>query len=282
MSTALKAFSCTETEATLEEQQRQLEYLFSKNQLIPRLTAEFSNPDCGFIDYLAKHQIPEKFGISLLVQMALHRRATLPTLVGILKHHMNSAQETADMLLKAAQADLVDWSPDLRLFIVKYVVTPEVQAELDRFQFPLPMVVEPKKIKNNTMSGYLLNNTSVILRDNHHNDDVCLDHLNRMNKIKLTINHRVAKAVKNSWRNLDKPKEGESREEYLQRKKAFEKYDTTAKDVMDVISTESGHFYLTHRYDKRGRVYSMGYHVNYQGNPWNKAVIELADKEIIP
>jgi len=38
---------------------------------------------------------------------------------------------------------------------------------------------------------------------------------------------------------------------------------------------------MTHRYDKRGRVYCMGYHVNYQGTPWNKAVIELADKEMI-
>jgi len=36
---------------------------------------------------------------------------------------------------------------------------------------------------------------------------------------------------------------------------------------------------LTHKYDKRGRCYSQGYHVNPQGNDWNKAVIEFAEKE---
>jgi DNA-directed RNA polymerase len=40
-------------------------------------------------------------------------------------------------------------------------------------------------------------------------------------------------------------------------------------------------FYLTHRYDKRGRCYAQGYHVNPQGNDWNKAVIELAEKEVV-
>jgi DNA-directed RNA polymerase len=40
-------------------------------------------------------------------------------------------------------------------------------------------------------------------------------------------------------------------------------------------------FYLTHRYDKRGRTYAQGYHVNTQGNCWNKAVIELADEEVV-
>ena len=266
----------------LIDHQKELEHLYSKNQLIPRVRAEFLNPAVGLVDYLQKVQIPEEFGVNLLVQMALHKRATLPTLVGILKRHFNTAQECADMLLKAAECDLVDWSPDLKLFIVKFTVTPEVQAEIDRFQFPLPMVVKPRHIRNNRTSGYLLNQASVLLRDNHHENDVCLDHLNRVNGVKLTINDRVVKMVKNSWRNLDKPKEGETREKFLDRKRAFEKYDTTAKDVMNVLMAHSNEFYLTHRYDKRGRVYCMGFHVNYQGNSWNKSCIELADKECIP
>jgi DNA-directed RNA polymerase len=61
----------------------------------------------------------------------------------------------------------------------------------------------------------------------------------------------------------------------------FEKYDRTAKDVITALSIHTDGFYLTHKYDKRGRVYCQGYHINYQGAPWNKATIQLADKELV-
>lgn len=272
----------TETHEMLVGHQIELERLFSKNQLIPRIKAEFTN--CTTVDfktYMIEQEIPVQFGLDLLVQMVLHKRANLPTLVGILHHHLDDAQATADMLLKCAMADLVDWSPDLKLFVVKFPITQDVQDELDRFQYPLPMVVEPKTIKDNRTSGYYENQSSVILKKNHHEDDVCLDHLNRLNKIKLTINDVVVKMVKNKWKNLDKPKDCETKEDFEKRKKAFAKYDRTAKDVIKVLMEHSDSFYLTHKYDKRGRTYCMGYHVNYQGNPWNKSCIEFANKETI-
>ena len=43
--------------------------------------------------------------------------------------------------------------------------------------------------------------------------------------------------------------------------KQFEKYDRTAKDVIDLLIQEGNEFYLTHRYDKRGRTYSQGYQI---------------------
>lgn len=62
--------------------------------------------------------------------------------------------------------------------------------------------------------------------------------------------------------------------------KAFEKYDRTAKDVLDHVRIHGNEFYLTHRYDTRGRTYSQGYHVNPQGNDWNKAIVEFAKEEV--
>lgn len=173
----------------------------------------------------------------------------------------------------------MDWWPDLKVFVVKFDITPDVQEELDRYQFPLPMVVEPKEVQDNKDTGYMLTRGSIILRDNHHNADVCLDHINRVNKVRFSINTVTATMVKNRWRNLDKPKEGESRDEFAKRKRAFEKYDRTAHDVIGLLTQEGNEFYLTHKYDKRGRIYCQGYHVNYQGTAWNKAVIEFADKE---
>lgn len=265
----------------MREYQLNMEKLFHKNQLFPRILGEFKDAPIPFKDIMNKHSIRHEFGFDLLVQMALHKRATLPTLVGILrKHFRGDCQATADALLVACEADLVDWSPDLLMFIVRYDISEDVQGDLDRYQYPLPMILEPKKIKTNEDTGYLTSQNSVILRNNHHNGDVCLDHLNRMNRIKLTINQETATMVKNRWRHLDKAKPGESRRDYQARVKAFDKYDRTAKDVMEHLGIAGNEFYLTHKYDKRGRVYCQGYHVNYQGTPWNKAVVEFVNKEV--
>lgn len=262
------------------QHQIELERLFNKNQTLSRIRKEFTAYP-QFVEQMEKHKIPVPFGFDLLTQMALHKRCDLPTLCAILGSHFGSAQTTADMLLKAAEADLVDWSAPLRIFIVRFTLSQDVQDDIDRFQYPLPMVVKPQPVTNNRQTGYLTTGGSIILKKNHHEDDVCLDHINAMNAIKFSINQDTALMVKNQWRNLDKPKQGETKDNFEKRKKAFEKYDRTAKEVMELLLQEGNEFYLTHKYDKRGRIYCQGYHVNYQGAPWNKAVIELADKEIV-
>ena len=260
--------------------QRELEKLYNKNQLIPRIKAEFLNCEqFDFCEYMQEKDIPIGFGMDLLVQMALHKRCTLPILAGILDKHFNYPQKTTDMIRRCAEADLVDWSPTLKVFVVKFTISADVQEELDRFQFPLPMVTLPALVKTNRDTGYYTSSGSIILKKNHHEDDVCLDHINRMNRLKLTINQDVVTLVKNQWRNLDKAKDGETREDFEKRKRAFEKYDRTSRDVIKLIQQEGEHFHLTHKYDKRGRTYCQGYHINYQGAPWNKAVVHFADAE---
>lgn len=259
-----------------------LEELYAKFELLPRVRREFEEePSFNIKKYIKSHGIDVKFGIDLMAQMSLHKRCDLPTLIGVLRHHCKNSQETADWILKCAEADLVDWSPDLKRFIVRHELTPDVVAELERYQYPLPMVVRPLLVENNMQRGYYHNTGSVILRDNHHDDDVCLDHINRANQVQFVLNMDVVTFIQNKWRNLDKPKAGETKEEFEARKRAFNKYDRSARDVIKLINKLSTVFYLTHRYDKRGRTYCQGYHVNYQGTAWNKACVEFANKEII-
>lgn len=267
--------------------QLEIERLFNKNQLMPRLKAEFKAAP-GFAAHMEVNKIPLDFGYTLLAQICLHKRAAMQTMVGILRHFFvkdhgdKAAQVCADMLLKAAEINLIDWHPVRREFIMKWDVSQDVKDDLERYQYPLPMVIEPKEVKTNMDTGYLTIRTSVILKDNHHEDDVCLEHLNQMNRIKLRINHNVAQMVKNQWKGLDKAKPEETYEDYQKRVRAFAKYDRTARDVMMMIEVSgNGEFYLTHRYDKRGRCYSQGYHINYQGNPWNKSVIQFAHEEVV-
>ena len=266
----------------MKKQQIELETLYNKNQLMSRIRTEFSNcAEFDFKKYMAVKGIDEKFGIDLLAQMALHKRCDLPTLVGALKRHFVTAQECADELLKAMEADLVDWHTQLNIFIVKFTIGAEVQEELDRFQFPLPFIIEPLEVRTNSETGMYTSFGSIILKKNHHEDDVCLDHINRTNKMQFKIDHRIVKFVKNEWRNLDKPKEGETREDFAKRKRAFEKYDRTAHDVIAKVTEHTDVFHLGHKYDKRGRTYCQGYHITYQGNAWNKAVINFANEEVV-
>jgi hypothetical protein len=270
-------------EKDMIEFQIEIETLIHKNQLMPRIRAEFEESPLGFEEHMTKFNVDPDFGFSLLAQMALHKRAHLPTLVGILRNHFDGdCQLTANELLKACQADLMDWDTVSRQFIVRYELSPDVQADLDRYQYPLPMVVPPLEITNNRETGYYINNGSVILRDNHHDNDVCLDHLNRMNKVRYRLNEDVARTIKNKWKSLDKPKPDEEYGEYQKRVRAFQKYNKTAYDVhLHLGIANGGEFWLTHKYDKRGRTYCQGYHVNTQGNTWSKASIEFAEQEIV-
>lgn len=267
-------------------QQIELEQLYNKNQLISRIRREFIEcTSVSFVNELVRRAIPIDFGIDVLTQMALHKRTTMSTLVGILRHHFgespNASQITADMLMKCVVSDFLDWDPVTSQFIVAFTLSDDVQEELDRFQYPLPMVIEPRQVRSNKETGYVLGGGSLLLRKNHHDDDICLDHINRVNSIRFTVDMDTVRMVANKWRNLDKPKEGETKADFDKRRKAFEKYDRTARHVIHEVMSRSSEFYLTHKYDKRGRVYCQGYHINYQGAPWNKAVIQLADKELV-
>lgn len=263
------------------QHQIKIEELFNNNQLISRIRKEFEEADdFDFRADFKEHDIPAEFGFSLLVQMVLHKRCDINTLVGCLRRHCSSAQETSDLIVKCYDAGYMQWDQRFNKFVVLIDITREVQEELDRFQFPLPMTVRPNHLHSNSDSAYLTREKdSVILKNNHHEDDVNLDHLNLLNRIAFRINTNVAKFVKNQWRNLAHRKQGESKQDFDKRRKAFEKYDRVSKDILDLLD-QRGEIYFTHKYDKRGRTYCQGYHVSYQGNGWNKAVLLFAEEEI--
>jgi hypothetical protein len=265
------------------ELQLKLEYLYNKNQTLKRIREEFLEcEEVNFIEWFNEIDINPDFALDLLVQMVLHKRTTLPILAAILRPHYEDTQKTVDEIQKAVDHNLVSWNHENQQLIVNININDELKAEIDRYQFPLPMVVPPRPVTDNRDTGYITTRGSILLRKNHHDEDVCLDHINRVNATKFAIDIDTANMIQNSWRNLDQPKPNEPESEFRKRVKAFEKYDRSSRQVMQLLLSEGNELYLTHKYDKRGRVYCQGYHVNYQGAPWNKAVIELADKEIVP
>ena len=261
--------------------QIELEQLYSKYQLHDCIANEFYENE--FEQVLTEAEIPVQFGIDLMVQIYLHKRADVPTLVGLLKRHFEDeerpAQACADMLLKAIDSDLVDYHEMTGKVVVKYHIDKSIQDRIDQFMYPMPMIEKPSEIRSNRQSGYKTIFKSLILKKNHHDDDICLDHVNRLNGINLKLNENVVAFIQNKWRNLDKPKKGETIEDFQKRRKAFHKYDRTSREVLAALMAQGNEFWITHRYDKRGRTYAQGYHVNYQGTDWNKSCIEFANAE---
>lgn len=261
------------------ENQKMLEEMFNKHQTIPLIKEQFINSN--MMVYLDNLGTPA-FHLDLLTQMVLHRRANLETLLGLLRKHFDSLQECADQLYRAAELDLVDYDAGLEIFIMKWDVDQKTKNLMNQYQYLPPMTVPPLPVYGTRGSGYLtIRNDSLLLKNNHHEGDFCVSHLNRLNQIPLSINADIVKGIRNEWKHIDKPKPGEKFEEYKLRQEAFEKYERDSFWIIAMLIEMGNEFWLTHKYDKRGRSYAQGYHVNTQGNTWNKACIEFHKPEVV-
>jgi len=260
--------------------QKNLEETYSKYQLMPVLRSEFGEIVEGFDD-------PDwgKFVVDVLCQIYLHRQADVTTMVGVLYPvHGETPQIVADKLLVAAEEDYIDFDEDRQRFSVIYDLTDDVVSMLDKYQYPLPMITPPLPVKYNNQTGYVTIHNSVVLNtagsDYFDDKDMCLDHLNRANSVPLTLDADVIKSPEGRY-SMPKRKSGEDFNDFQKRlRQATIFYDTSLK-VMDEVAQLSDQIFLTHRFDRRGRCYSSGYHINTQGTDYNKAVLQLANKEVL-
>lgn len=256
---------------TMIETQKNLEEIFHKHQLMKTLKEQFSEVTT------------DPFSLEVVCQMYLHKQADVPTMVGLFSPKWGDPDDVAGMLLEVAQNDLIDYDQTTDRFVMKYGLSADVEEILAKYQFPLPMIVEPVKVTNNRMgSGYFDKHGSIVLNgsDIFDGEDVCLDHINRINSVALTLNMNVV-ASKEGNMIVPKRKVGEDFEEFQKRKKQAAMFYENSLDVMKGMMALGNTFYLTHKYDRRGRTYCVGYHINSQGTDYNKAVLELANKEMI-
>jgi len=264
------------TKLPSKETQTGLEELFSKHQLLPVLREQFAEMGDDQI------VVEPAMATEALAQLYLHRQADVPTMVGILSPKYGDPQAVADKLLLLCEIDYMDYQESSDKFIVKFDVSEDVQEMLDRYQYPLPMVVPPKQVRQNHHTGYMTINGSVVLNGSDYFDDkdMCLDHLNRANSVALALSMDVIHSEEGKYiRPTRNP--GEDFSDFRKRQKQADIFYATSVDVMESIDSLSDELYLTHKFDRRGRCYASGYHVNTQGTDYNKAVLQLANKEVI-
>ena len=144
---------------------------------------------------------------------------------------------------------------------------------IDNSQYLPPMVVTPLELTHNYSSGYLTHNDSLILgQGNHHDGDLCLDVLNTINSVALKVDTEFLSKVE------EEPTFDLDTQDKVDQWKRFKK---TGYMFYDLMVQHGNRFYLTHKVDKRGRIYACGYHINSQGAPFKKAMLEFANEELV-
>ncbi len=111
-------------------------------------------------------------------------------------------------------------------------------------------------------------------RLNHHEDNVCLDHINRMNRIPLALNKEFLLKYK------EDPKQEKAVDTY-EKKMLWNQYTHNGRRRYADMLTRTNKAYLNHKYCTRGRTYAIGYYINSQGSSFKKACLQLANKEYL-
>ena len=201
-----------------------------------------------------------------LVSFAASSANMLPML-----NKIDAIKTLAEIISVASDGDMFKLSRNQEgQIIIGSVVTLE-QEDLDvinNYMYLPPMICKPKKVKTNTDSAYLTFNDSLILGNKlkHHDGELCLSIINQQNSIGLKLDWEYLNLVKETKN--EKVEDG-----------VWESYQAQKEFTLNLIGKQT--FYITNKLDNRGRLYAQGYHINSQGDGYHKAMINLAQEEVL-
>ena len=183
----------------------------------------------------------------------------------------------AEILAVLCQTDAFDITKGKRndslVLVSRIPLSSELLGFVENSNYLPPMVCTPLELTNNYSSGYLTHKDSLVLGSgNHHEGDLCLDVLNTMNQVALKLDTAFLCTVE------EEPTFALDTREKADQWAIFKKQSY----AMYALLTQQGNkFYLTHKVDKRGRIYACGYHINTQGTSFKKASLEFVEEELV-
>lgn len=162
---------------------------------------------------------------------------------------------------------------DSLMLVSRIPLSPALLRFIEESSYLPPMVCVPLELTNNYSSGYLTHRDSLVLGSgNHHEGDLCLDVLNTMNQVALKLDTEFLSTVE------EEPTFALDTREKADQWNDFKKQSY----AMYALMVQQGNrFYLTHKVDKRGRIYACGYHINTQGTSFKKASLEFVEEEVV-
>lgn len=156
-------------------------------------------------------------------------------------------------------------------------VTGDLATQSALSMYMPPMIVKPETLEQNTDSPFrsIKKDHNILGYFNRHDLEVSLDVINTQNAIPLKLNQAVLAYKKPFHREVLTEREEallEPDDCYELEKRNWETYLEQQEAIVKILPER---FYLTTKADKRGRLYCQGYHLNYQGNQYDKALIDL-------
>lgn len=212
--------------------------------------------------------------ISVFTLTLTNEAVTYQAMVGILNHKIKLDSEIdrikilADLIGLIASTGLIDIHSEkgkYHMISTEYGIDSVIPQE-DRHPTTTEKI-EPVKSNRGTDGSILLGH-----KMNHHNEYVRLSHLNRMQQMPLKLN----KEFINSYE--EGPKNDPVTKEQIAQWKTFK--EESLKKYEELMASDQ-QFFIGYKYDYRGRSYSCSYYLNPQGSSFKKAMIDLADKEIV-
>lgn len=255
------------------QKQKHMENLYNKFQQIPLLTKLFQDYDIAPKDDPATPHI-----IRLLVHLAIQKRMQVNAALGILSKKL-SLEDAVIVIEACVEAGVVIHDSTRNELIVVIEPDEATEEKMRHYMFPPPMFCKPCKVRKNSESGYLTIDTSVMTKGSYTSEDVCLDVINILNSFEYKLNLDVLN-YSSMYKSLNKRKDNETQLEYMKRFKQWQKFDNETRKLIKNHYSSDDTIYFTHGYDKRGRIYCRGYHFNYQGCEWRKALIEFKPEHI--
>ena len=252
------------------------EYLYSRGARVTHL-----------IDHLYNEAIDgDELIINILTSILGSESQSIQAVCGAIfpslkyENDIDGVKMIADILFVLCESDLYDiyhnTQKELCIRAV-YKLKPITLQAINRTKFLPPMLCKPNKVRYNDDCGFLTFREHCILkRHNHHDLSISLDVLNIQNIIELCLDPFV----------LEFEKEFKMKEEYknktvLQLKEIQDQFELAKAETYSLYNELPEKFYLLHRYDSRGRLYCSGYSISYQSAEYDKAVINIAEKEFI-
>jgi hypothetical protein len=151
---------------------------------------------------------------------------------------------------------------------------PETDKHGTVYHRPQPVESNHDPVQGNMILGSKLN---------YHENNICLDHINKINSIPLCLNKefllKYPEEPVKPFKNSPLTKEGKPGMTKEEKECQWGKWKSESMCKWAKALVKSDRLFVNHKPDSRGRDYVCGYYINYQGNSYKKVMVELANKE---
>jgi len=152
-----------------------------------------------------------------------------------------------------------------------YLLEADTEAFINQTKYLPPMISKPVSWFTNNTGGYIQGSGSVILGHlNHHVGHQALDVINILQSIEWSLNEMMD-YIEKPKHDLDTPIKA----------KQFNTMADESNVVYNELLAHGNKFYFVWKYDKRGRMYSQGYHCNLQSTEYKKSILNFSKEELI-